>query len=98
MGAPIDTEGKSFSIWAKTKLSEATKIDYSIQNLLINETAWSEHRLSAHKQEGWIFDIGTSWNINSLNIRGNVSYQNLNLEKINSSKGFTIGLKTQYTF
>ena len=37
MGASIDSEGKQYSVWATTKISENTKINYSIKNITIND-------------------------------------------------------------
>ena len=98
MGAPFDTEGKSIYLWGSTKLSEKSKINYSIKHILVNDTGWVSHRLSSSRQEGNVATLGASWQIKSLNIKTDLSYQNFSLEKINSHSGISIGFNSTIDF
>lgn len=98
MGAPIDSEGRSINIWGSAKLSNTTNINYSIKNILINDTAIPTHRLSNTKQHGWFATVGAGWTNGLLKIQGNIRYHGFNLNKENIYKGLSYGLFTTYNF
>lgn len=98
IGAPIDTEGKSIYLWGSTKLSEKSKINYSIKHILVNDADWVSHPLSSSRQEGNVVTLGASWKIKSLDIKTDLSYQNFSLEKINSHSGISIGFNSTIDF
>lgn len=98
IGAPIDTEGKLIDIWGTTAVSKNTNINYSIKNVLINDTDWNNHRLSSNRQKGWVSFIGASWLLNSLKLESGISFQSFSLDKINSPKGINLNFHSKYTF
>jgi hypothetical protein len=98
MGAPIDTEGRAISLWGNTQLSSNIKLNYSIDNNLINNANLSSHRLSSIRKKGWSVTLGSSWVTNKLEIRNNIKYQNYDLEKINVSKGLSLNINTSMNF
>ena len=98
MGASIDSEGKQYSVWATTKLSENISINYSVKNITINDFNTSNHRLSSTKENGWLKSLGASWKLNSLNISGAVTYQNLHLIKAQHKDGLSFNISSVYNF
>lgn len=98
IGAPIDTEGKLIDIWGTTAVSKNININYSIKNVLINDTDWNNHRLSSNRQKGWVSFMGASWLLNSLKLESGISFQSFNLDKINSPKGINLNFHSKYTF
>ena len=98
LGAPIDTEGKSFHSWATKKLSEKISVKYSIKNYIINDTNWSSHRLSSTKQNGWQTNISTNWEHNSYNLSGILTFQDFLLNKVNYNQGFSLRFKAAFNF
>jgi hypothetical protein len=98
MGASIDSEGKQYSVWATTKLSEKTSMNYSIKNITINDFNSLNHRLSNTKENGWVTSLGASWKLNSLNINGTLTYQNLNLIKAQHNEGLSLNISADYIF
>jgi hypothetical protein len=98
MGASIDSEGKQYSVWATTKISENTKINYSIKNITINDFNSLNHRLSNTKENGWVTSLGTSWKLNSLNVNAALTYQNLHLVKAQYHDGLSLNISANYNF
>jgi hypothetical protein len=98
LGAPIDTEGQSISLWGSMPLSPNINLDYSIERLLINDTNWSEHRLSTNREIGSLFSFGSSWEFNSLKIKNSINYLDFSLDKNNTPKGLSLNLNTIYKF
>jgi hypothetical protein len=98
LGAPIDSEGKSFNVWASTNISKNTSIKYSLKDMTINDTNWSIHRLTTSKQKGWMADVDISWKLNSFKINSKLTYQGLYLDKVNINKGLSLTFGSQYVF
>jgi hypothetical protein len=98
LGAPIDTESKSVLFWGTTQLTNNININYSTNNIILNDSNWSRHRLSNSKQEGWHSTLGSTWKVNSLTFQSNISYQNYILPMHNISEGLSINFKTTYDF
>jgi hypothetical protein len=98
LGAPIDSEGKSFNVWASTNISINTSIKYSLKDMTINDTNWSIHRLTTSKQKGWMADVDISWKLNSFKINSKLTYQGLYLDKVNINKGLSLTFGSQYVF
>lgn len=98
LGAPIDTESKSISIWAKSQLSKKIHLTYSLQNLVINDKNLFQHRLSSSRQKGWIHGTKLSWKKNNIDISGNLYFHDIILEKINITKSIAFGINTSIKF
>jgi hypothetical protein len=98
LGAPIDTEGKSISLWGSSKLSENTNLTYSIEKLILNDANWSNHRLNSSSKNGWLAKIGSAQKINSLELRSEISYQDFSLDTAQIRKGFSFRLNAKYIF
>ena len=98
LGAPIDTESKSIHIWAATNISETTMVNYSVKNMTLNNSSWIDHRLNSSKKKGWIASIGSSWKLDSFNIKSNLAYQNFSLDKTNYNNGLSLGFNIEYIF
>ena len=98
MGAQIDSESKSSRIWASSRLSDKLKISYSIRFITINDTNWTNHRLSSIKKRGHIIDIGAHWNINLLKINSTLTYQDLYLDRAGSQDRLNLSINTIYEF
>jgi hypothetical protein len=98
LGAPIDTEGKSIEFWGMTQLSENLEINYSIKNILINDTNWSNHRLSSSRQKGWLSNLATSYKKNNYTINSVIIYQGFSLDKQNINNGLGLEFKAMYNF
>lgn len=98
LGVPIGSEGKSINLWGTSNLSSNIDIDYSIENILINDTSLSKHRLSNSKENGWVGSLGISMNLNKFEIYGKVGYQNLSLNKNNITEGAILSINSIYRF
>jgi hypothetical protein len=98
MGAPIDTEGKSLNLWGETRIIDNLKINYSLKNLVINDSNWSNHRLSSSRKHGWQTDFGISWKKEFISFNSNITYQNFKTEKNHRTKGLIFNITTIYDF
>jgi hypothetical protein len=98
MGAPIDTQGRSFELFGKTSISSKIEAHLSLQKLLINSDNFSMHRLTPDRREGWFNTAGITWGKNNLIIAADLSYQSMPLEGINSKKGIKLYLHTKLNF
>ena len=98
LGAPIDTDGKSISLWGKTKLTKNTDIIYRLQKNLINDNNMTGHRLSTTRTKTIISELGISWKLNKTIVKSNIIYQDHNIDQINTPRGMSINFKTQYSF
>ena len=98
IGVPIDTEGTSLEIFAKTQISQKINIEYSTKYLTINDKDWSNHRLSSKRETGLINSLGISWKSNNLKLGINIYNQDYILDKakINNSTG--LGFFSTITF
>ena len=98
LGVPIDTEGTSLEFFGQSQLNNNLSINYSTKFLNINEKNYSQHRLSSKRSLGTISSLGISWDKDGLRIGGNISYQNLILDKTNVSNGTIFSLFTSVEF
>jgi len=98
MGAPIDSEGKSFEFFGGVDLNSNTSIDMSIKRVFINQDNRENHRLSSKSQDGYIYSTDLTWNKNNFFVNGKISIQNFELEKINSSEGLSINIFSSLKF
>jgi hypothetical protein len=98
IGAPIDTESKSLSVWNSVQISQELDIMYSIQSVLINDTNFINHRLSPQRQRGYINNLLVTWEKNKIKFIARISHQDIELTKANISKGLSIGLSSSINF
>ena len=96
MGAPIDTEGKSIELFGKSQISKKLSMKYSIKYISINESNWSNHRLSSTHKTGYVDSINLSWLRNNMDIIGGIYHQGITLDNANIKKGS--GAKFQISF
>jgi hypothetical protein len=98
LGVPIDTEGTSLELFGQSYLNINTSLFYSTKFLSINDKDYSQHRLSSKRSLGTITSLGIFWKKNRFDIGGNVSYQNIILDKANISKNVIFNLSTSIKF
>jgi hypothetical protein len=97
-GVPIDTEGTSLELFGQTALNNNLGINYSAKFLNINDSNYSQHRLSSKKSTGSITSLGVYWEKDGFDLSGSISYQNLILDKANISNGAILSLFTSVEF
>jgi hypothetical protein len=98
IGAPIDSESKSLSLWGYSKFSKNMNIFYSMNKMLLNASGWSAHRLSSTRKQGWLYTFGATYIKNSIKIKKIISYQDFSLDKQNIPKNLSINFNAQYSF
>jgi hypothetical protein len=98
LGVPIDTEGTSLELFGNSQINKNLSINYSTKFLSINNKDYPRHRLSSKRSLGTITSLGTYWKKDKFNLGGNISYQNLILDKINVSNGIVFSLFTTVKF
>jgi hypothetical protein len=98
LGVPIDTEGTSLEFFGSSQLNNNLSINYSTKFLNINDNNHSQHRLSSTRSLGAISSLGIYWEKDGLGLSGNISYQDLILDKANVSNGTIFSLFTSVEF
>ena len=98
LGVPIDTEGTSLELFGHSQISEDLEINYSTKFLSINDENYSHHRLSSKRSLGTLTSLGIYWEKDGLELGGNISYQNLILDKANVSNGTIFSIFTSVKF
>jgi hypothetical protein len=98
LGVPIDTEGASLELFGQSQLNKNTSLNYSTKFLSINDKDYSLHRLSHKRSLGTLTSLGIFWEKDGLELSGNISYQNLTLDKANVSNGTIFSLFTSVEF
>jgi len=98
LGVPIDTESTSLELFGQSQVNKNLDINYSTRFLAINDKDYSLHRLSSKRSLGTITSLGINWGKNGFEIGGNISYQNLILDKANVSNGTIFSLFTSVKF
>ena len=98
MGATIDTEGTSLELFGNSQINKNLSINYSTKFLSINDKDYLQHRLSSKRNLGSITSLGIYWDKDGLELGGNISYQNLILDKANVSNGTIFSLFTSVKF
>lgn len=96
LGEPIDTESKSISFWGSTELSPNTKINYTIENVVINDSNAIDYRISSSKQNSWLTVLGISWEKNSYTLKGDINHQKISYGNSKNPKG--LNLNAIYSF
>ena len=98
LGVPIDTEGTSLELFGQSQVNKNLDIKYSTKFLSINDKNYSQHRLSSKRSLGTITSLGVYWEKNGFDLGGNISYQNIALDKANISNGTIFSLYTSVEF
>ena len=98
LGVPIDTEGASLELFGQSQVNKNLSINYSTKFLSINDSDYSQHRLSSKRSLGTITSLGIYWGKGGFELGGNISYQNLILNKANVSNGTIFSLFTSVEF
>ena len=98
IGAPIDTEGTSLEIFGRTHLNKNLRINYSSKFLSINDKDYLLHRLSSKRSLGTVTTLGLHWKKNRFGMGGNISYQNIILDKVDISNSTIFTLFTTLEF
>ena len=98
LGVPIDTEGTSLELFGQSQVNTNTSINYSAKFLSINDKDNSQHRLSSKRSIGTLTSLGIYWEKDELKLGGNISYQDLILDKANVSNGTIFSLFTSIKF
>ncbi|MDB9696517.1 capsule assembly Wzi family protein [Amylibacter sp.] len=98
IGTSIDTESKSFNIWASKKISETITINTSFKDITINDNNYLSHRLSSTKKNGLQTNVGISIQLKSLKIRSEIFHQNFTLDKAGYKNNLNFKLSTEYIF
>ena len=98
LGAPIDTEGTSLGLFGETKINSNLSLNYSTNLLTINDKNYLQHRISSKKSTGSVIALGMSWEKNGFKLNGNISYQNIDLDKVNISNGTVFGISSSIIF
>ena len=98
LGVPIDTEGTSLELFGQSQVNKNLGINYSTKFLSINDKDYSHHRLSSKRNSGTITSLGIYWVKDGFELGGNISYQELILDKANVSNGTIFSLFTSVKF
>ncbi|MDB4017185.1 capsule assembly Wzi family protein [Amylibacter sp.] len=98
LGVPIDTESTSLEVFGQSQVNKNLDFNYSTKFFSINDKAWSRHRLSSTQSLGTITSLGVYWKKDGFVSSGNISYQNLTLDKANVSNNTIFSLFTSVKF
>jgi hypothetical protein len=98
LGVPIDTEGTSLEFFGQSHVNNNLSINYSTMFLNINDKNYSPHRLSSKRSLGIISSLGIFWEKDGLELGGNISHQNLILDKANVTNGTIFSLFSSIIF
>ena len=98
LGVPIDTEGTSLELFGTSQVNKNLSINYSTKFLSINDKDYSEHRLSSKRSLGTMTSLGIYWKKDGFDLGGNISYQNIILDKANIKSGIIFGLSSSINF
>lgn len=98
LGAFIGTEGRSISMWGKSKINQKINLDYSLNHILINDTNWLENPLSDTRQLGWSSSLKITWEYNSYKFHSQIDYQDFSLIKKGVEDGLHLNMGIKYIF
>ena len=98
MGASIDTEGTSLELSAMLKISSPLSLELSLKDIVINDNNWDLHRLSTQRERGFVNTAALIWSKDMLSTEVGISYQNLNLDKVNYKKGTNVYMSASIVF
>lgn len=95
MGAPIDTEGTSVTLYGEHELRNFD-LNWSIGQYDINQTSLASHRLTPSRADGILATVGASKTWDDTTVSGVIAYQGFNLT--GASEGVSIGVNVSKTF
>ena len=98
LGVPIDTESTSLELFGQSQVNKNLGINFSTKFLNINDKDYAQHRLSSKRSLGTITSFGIFLEKDGFELGGNISYQNLILDKANVSNGTIFSLFTSVKF
>jgi hypothetical protein len=98
IGAEIDTEGTSLSLFVRSKVSERINIEFVTKSVVINDFNWSNHRLSSKREAGLINSLSGNWEKSNIKLNGNIYYHGFNLDKAGIRKSYGIGFSSTVSF
>jgi len=98
LGVPIDTESTSLELFGTSQINNNLSINYSTKFLSINDSNNMEHRLSSKRASGTVTSLGIYWKKNGFDFGGDISYQDLILNKASISNDTVLSLFTSVEF
>ena len=98
IGGPIDNESTSLELCGTSQINNNLSINYSTKFLSINDSNNMEHRLSSKRASGTVTSLGIYWKKNGFDFGGDISYQDLILNKASISNDTVLSLFTSVEF
>ncbi|MDB4839640.1 capsule assembly Wzi family protein, partial [Amylibacter sp.] len=98
LGVPIDSEGTSLEIFGQSQVNMNLGINYSTKFIVVNDKNFPMHRLSSKRSTGTVTVLGIDWGKNGVNLGGNISFQNIVLDKANISNSTSFSIFTSFKF
>ena len=96
---PIDTEGTSLEFFGQSQLNNNLSINYSTKFLSISMIKIIRSIVyHPNAASGTMSSLGIFWEKGGLGLGGNISYQNLILDKANVSNGTIFSLFSSIRF
>lgn len=95
MGAPIDTEGTSITLYGEHKLRNFD-LNWSVGQYDINQASLASHRLTPARVDGLLATVGATKTWDQTTVSGVIAYQGFDLTE--SSEGVSIGLQVSRSF
>ena len=95
MGAPIDTEGTSITLYGEHELRDFD-LNWSVGQYDINQASLASHRLTPTHADGIMATIGASKTWDDTTVSGVIAYQGFDLTE--SSEGVSFGLQVSRSF
>lgn len=95
MGAPIDTEGTSITLYGEHELRDFD-LNWSVGQYDVNQASLASHRLTPTRVDGIIATIGASKTWDDTTVSGVIAYQGFDLTE--SSEGVSFGLQVSRSF
>lgn len=95
MGAPVDTEGTSITLYGEHQLRNFD-LNWSIGQYDINQTSLASHRLTPTRADGILATIGASRTWDDTTVSGVIAYQGFDLTE--ASEGVSFGLQVSRSF
>lgn len=95
MGAPIDTEGTSITLYGEHELGNFD-LTWSVGQYDINQASLASHRLTPTRTDGILATIGASKTWDDTTVSGVIAYQGFDLTE--ASEGVSFGLQVSRGF
>ncbi|MEJ5220062.1 capsule assembly Wzi family protein [Cognatishimia sp. D5M38] len=95
LGAPIDTEGTSMTLFGKHEL-RSFDLRWSIGQFDINQASLATHRLTPTRTKGILATVGATKSWDDTTLSAVVAYQDFNLRE--ASRGVSFGMQLSKSF